>query len=175
MQDTWFCSDLHLNHKNILKFQPNRLFETLEEHDNTLIDNWNRVVKKHDSVWFLGDFAFCSQTKALEYIDRLNGHIYFIKGNHDMKVVKNINFRNRLNVLDNYFELKGFHKLPIVLSHYPFQSWNRSFHGSYHFHGHCHGGLDTASLDMNRRDVGIDSSWNQRPFHIDELIMKVHS
>lgn len=169
MTDTFFCSDTHFKHKHILEFQPNRVFESLEEHDETLIDNWNNTVSPKDDVWFLGDFIFGSQAMALEYLSRLNGHIHFIIGNHDTKVIRNVNFQRQLSFLGDYYELKGFHKMPIVLFHYPMLSWNRSFHSSYHFHGHCHNSIDNTGT--NRRDVGIDISSNQRPFHIDELIL----
>lgn len=168
MKDTFFTADLHLRHKNILKFQPNRKFETLEEHDETLISNWNKTVKPNDDIWFLGDFAFASQVVALEYLKRLNGNIHFIIGNHDHKIVKNVNFQKRLSFLGDYKQLKGFHKLPIVLSHYPFCSWSHSYHMSYHFHGHSHNSLDNTGT--RRIDVGIDSRSTQRPFHIDELL-----
>lgn len=169
MKNTFFTSDSHFRHKHILEFQPNRVFESVEEHDEALIDNWNNAVMPGDDIWFLGDFIFGNQTKALEYLNRLNGHIYFIIGNHDKKIIRNINFQNQLSFLGDYYELKGFHKMPIVLFHYPMLSWNRSFHNSYHFHGHSHGSLDNSG--MRRKDVGIDTNYELRPWHIDELIL----
>ena len=173
MPDTWLTADLHLKHKNILRFQSNRIFDSVEEHDETIIENWNKVVKPQDTLWFLGDFAFCSQTQSLKYLNRLNGHIKFIIGNHDTKTIKNINFRNKLDFLNNYFELKGLHKLPIVLSHYPMCSWNRSFHGSLHFHGHAHGNI--ANHYITRFDVGVDTHPDFRPWNINELIIPTYT
>lgn len=51
--------------------------------DNTLIKNWNERVGKDDFVIFLGDFAYRNRLNAKNYINRLNGHITFIQGNHD--------------------------------------------------------------------------------------------
>lgn len=168
MPDTWLTADLHLKHKNILRFQPNREFDVLQDHDEIVIDNWNKVVRPQDDIWFLGDFCFGSQTTSLEFLNRLNGHIYFIIGNHDTKTIRNINFVKQLSFLGYYHELKGFHKLPIILSHYPMCSWNRSYHRAWHFHGHTHGTLN--NYNLRRLDVGIDTHPNLEPWHIDTLL-----
>ena len=39
----YFISDLHIGHKNVLSFDQ-RAFKTIEEHDSTLIENWNNTV-----------------------------------------------------------------------------------------------------------------------------------
>lgn len=54
--------------------------------NKVLIDNWNSRVQKDDLVIFLGDFIFKTQPRDLPpsyFIDMLNGHIAFIRGNHD--------------------------------------------------------------------------------------------
>ena len=54
----WFTSDLHLNHMNILKYEPiSRPFDTVEEMNETLIGNWNACVKDDDTVFILGDLC----------------------------------------------------------------------------------------------------------------------
>lgn len=46
-----------------------------------IIDNWNKVVKKFDKVFHLGDFCFGRHN--IEIADRLNGQKRLILGNHD--------------------------------------------------------------------------------------------
>lgn len=41
----------------------------------------------------------------------------------------------------------------VVLCHYPLRSWHRSFRGSWHFYGHCHGSVPGLGRS---RDVGVD-------------------
>lgn len=77
----FFTSDLHFGHKNIIKFC-NRPWETTEEMDEALIANWNSVVGEKDIVFDLGDFAFATNGRWKELIQRLNGKHYLILGNH---------------------------------------------------------------------------------------------
>jgi len=46
------------------------------------------------------------------------------------------------------------------MSHYPILSWNRAHHGSWHLHGHSHGGLMKTNQDYYKRrvmDVGCNN------------------
>lgn len=79
---TFFTSDTHFNHSNVIK-HCNRPFETVEEMNRTLINNWNGKVKSTDTIYFIGDFAWNNVSK---FKSRLNGNIIFISGNHDSNV-----------------------------------------------------------------------------------------
>ena len=78
----YFISDLHLGHKNVLKFD-NRPFINIEEHDKTIIDNWNSKVNDKDDVYVLGDISWHNATKTIEIFKQLKGHIHLVQGNHD--------------------------------------------------------------------------------------------
>lgn len=45
---TFFTSDTHFNHANIIRFC-NRPFNDVEQMNETLIANWNRVVQPEDT------------------------------------------------------------------------------------------------------------------------------
>ena len=51
---TFFISDLHFGHTNILAFDK-RPWKTVEENDRELIRRWNEAVGMDDDVYILGD------------------------------------------------------------------------------------------------------------------------
>ena len=59
--DIWFTSDSHFGHRNIITYS-SRPFSSVEEMDETLIQNWNSVVKPNDLIFNLGD-VFFSQSR----------------------------------------------------------------------------------------------------------------
>src|SRR5262245_47273841 len=52
----FFTGDTHFGDMRVLRFD-RRPFATLEAHDAGLIERWNAVVTRTDTVWHLGDFA----------------------------------------------------------------------------------------------------------------------
>lgn len=153
----YFISDLHFDHKNILKYNAEfrSQWNTIEEMNEGLIKLWNETVSPQDEVYFLGDLTF--KMKAQNYINilsRLNGKVHWIFGNHDNRSEKLLNelkqhtklvkFKGgkvgRLPLLESasmYKEIKiGEEK--VVLFHYPIKDWNGKDHGSIHLHGHTH-------------------------------------
>ena len=76
MKNTWFISDTHFSHANIIRYSK-RPFADFEAHDLALIENWNRSVKQGDDVYFLGDFAFGSRSRAEGIRHQLPGQIFF--------------------------------------------------------------------------------------------------
>lgn len=78
----WFIGDTHLNHRNIIKYCA-RPFDNIEQMNEKLISNWNKVVKRDDRVFMLGDFALCGKDKIVEFGQQLNGRKILIMGNHD--------------------------------------------------------------------------------------------
>jgi len=157
MKNIYFTSDHHFGHKNIIKFS-NRPFDSVEEMNEVMIERWNEKVGAHDEVYHLGDFGLCSPGKLKKIIDRLNGKIYLIKGNHEKSAEA---CASKFEWLKDYHELivqdKDFSKGQqlLVLFHYSQRVWNASHWGTYHLYGHSHGALpdDIQSLSF---DIGVD-------------------
>ena len=86
-EHTFFTSDTHFNHANIIRFC-NRPFKDAEQMNEVMIANWNRVIGTDDTVFHLGDFCLGGAVEWTKILDRLNGKIYLILGNHDLKNIR---------------------------------------------------------------------------------------
>lgn len=128
------CSDLHINHRNILKYCPARRLgrdfpiavnpndkdeaKHVEDQINLLVNDmnefiiskWNSTVEPNDVTWIIGDVAMGLITKAPDLIRRLNGQKNLILGNHDKTLFRNIrngvsDFQGLFHIIENYYEL----------------------------------------------------------------------
>lgn len=79
---TFYTSDTHFGHKNILKYC-SRPFADIDEMEREMVRRWNEVVGVDDAVYHLGDFGFSSKSKLAAIVKSLNGHKVIVKGNHD--------------------------------------------------------------------------------------------
>lgn len=82
MPNIWMIGDPHFYHKNIIEYE-NRPFSSVDEMNNTLINNWNSRVKRRDKIFVLGDFCFGASSHAEEILRNLSGYKVLIMGNHD--------------------------------------------------------------------------------------------
>ncbi len=163
----FFISDTHFGHTNIIKYS-NRPYSSVEEMNESLIENWNKLVKPNDTIYHLGDFCFMNLNDYTNLMKRLNGNIHLILGNHDN--IKEINKIARFfSSISNYKEVK-INKQLLVLFHYGQRVWNKSHYGSIHLYGHSHGSLPPHGKSV---DVGVDCKEitdEYRPIHLDEII-----
>lgn len=138
MSNRFLISDTHFGHTNTWqKFtlpdgSPLRPFTSTEEMDETMVDNWNRVVRPKDTVYHLGDVVIARRN--LETVKRLNGRKILIRGNHDI-------FRDK-----DYYEA-GFEQIhgvrvfvdKFILSHIPLHPDCVGERFKRNVHGHLHG------------------------------------
>ena len=163
----YLTADLHLNHKNIIKYC-NRPYFDLHNMNFSLIQNWNSVVNHGDAVYILGDFGFFDNDLVIKkYVEQLKGNKILITGNHDRKTVKNC---DHFKEITNYKKI-NYDKKTIIMFHYPIASWDRKHHGSYHAYGHCHGVFKNCGLS---HDVGVDNN-NYTPISIIDFFDKCHA
>jgi calcineurin-like phosphoesterase family protein len=78
----FFTSDLHIGHDRINELA-GRPFDSVNEMNNAIVDNWNARVGRDDVVWVLGDVAMGHINDSLRFIERLNGSKHLVPGNHD--------------------------------------------------------------------------------------------
>ena len=187
MPNTFLSADTHFCHASILQ-HCNRPWQTIEEHDEALIKNWNSVVSKRDLVFFMGDFAMIpKQTDGTARMKlyrrlrmRLNGKIILGGlGNHDQ--MSQIVYQECFSEVHQFVERK-INGYCFTMCHYPLVSWNRSHYNkqnnsdfkkcSFMVHGHCHNRLPYSNPFLV--DVGVDG-WNYTPVSIEQLFKKIDS
>ena len=162
----WFTSDLHLNHRAVVRMC-GRPFESVDEMNDILIRNFNECVKNNDTVYILGDLSH--RTPVIEvnnFITRLNGKKILCKGNHDKRYDSSL-----FEGIYDFLEI-SVHGVNISLMHYPMMSWPKSRRGSIHLHGHIHSkgdyNLQQRKEGILRYDVGVDAN-NFYPVSIMEI------
>ena len=139
---TYFTSDLHLRHENIIRFS-NRPFSTLDEMNRTLVDNWNSRVTERDDVFVLGDMFYRKKEGVEEILKKLKGRKHLIIGNHDYSWMKNIELIKYFVETETLLVLKEEGRV-MTLCHYPIMSWPHMYHGSYCIFGHIHNNANNA-------------------------------
>lgn len=140
-------SDTHFHHSKIID-PTGRPFASVEDMDNTLIANWNRVVRRDDLVCHLGNLALATRARTVQLLKKLNGRIYLIRGNHDI--------RNLPVAWEGDLHTVRFDGTLFVMCHYPLADWHGRPSGSIMVHGHMHG----RPLDPfvpNRVDASVEA------------------
>jgi calcineurin-like phosphoesterase family protein len=151
----FFTADEHYDHAKIIEYC-HRPFATVEEMNETLIANHNRVVGKNDITVHAGDFGwFKKPVCALSTITRLNGNHIFIKGSHDLWLPDSSKFMWR-KMIEGQF---------VVVCHYAMRTWERAHHGAWQLYGHSHGTLPPIGKQW---DVGVDAN-NFTPVSFNQL------
>jgi len=163
MTAIWLTSDTHFGHDNI-RVHCHRPFDSVEEMDETIIENWNRLIDKTDLVYHLGDFAWRGREKY--YRKALNGRIILIRGNHDRKNVHNLGLFEHVHSLLN----TKINSQAITLCHYALRVWHRSHFNAWHLFGHSHGKLCGFGKSF---DIGVDAN-NFEPLSWEEVQAKMN-
>lgn len=119
MGKIWLCSDLHFGHDKDFIYGP-RGFNSVEEHDKTIIQNWNELVSWDDEVWLLGDIMLNNNEGGIRKLNQLAGKIYILAGNHDTstRIQLYANIRPTILTMGLAYILK-YQDYHFYLSHYP--------------------------------------------------------
>ena len=155
----YFTSDLHLGHGRIIELC-SRPFADVDEMDEALIANWNRRVKKNDTVYLLGD-AVWDKRKVDYYMDRLSGKKVLIRGNHDHTWARREEFSRHFESVTQYLEI-NHHGHHMTLCHYPLLEWRESREplGSkvgYLIHGHIHNRISDEYLPLYTHPCALNA------------------
>ncbi len=163
--------------------------ESVERHNDHIIECINKVVRPEDTLYHLGDFIyfFAKKNFQAEYqkrFDEITSRInckdlVFVRGNHDpYREVSRLN-KNHCNPISDvdivYFSKYDFNDVLTIsdtcgkffLSHYAHAVWPGMSKQVMHLYGHSHSSaeetLDKAFPHRRSIDVGIDNLkkiWN---------------
>lgn len=134
MRDIFVVSDTHFGHENILGFLTEtgenvRSFDDVQQMNELMVENWNKVVGDSDIVYHLGDVYF---GKGHSVLSRLKGRKRLVVGNHDNPKSEHI-----LNNFQKVMLWRIFPEFNCLLSHVPVH--DSSLHKiMYNLHGHVH-------------------------------------
>lgn len=181
MSKTYITSDIHWGHSNILKYSPwaRGHFRDITDMNEAIVRNINSMVTDEDTLIIAGDICFARPEIGVEYLKRLNGIKKIVWGNHDVKLRESSVYQQSRGLMGVVFDadyLEFDHKFQdkkykIVVTHYPFLTWNRSHHGSCNFHGHGHASPEnrnTQGMCVRQMDIGLDGN-SMMPHCMDDL------
>ena len=116
-------------HKNIARYRP--IFNTNEEHDAFVIEQYLNIIKKRDTVYFLGDIVF--DDIAVQKVAELPGYKILVLGNHDLERGGH-DMKMLWDAFDRVVSLTT--KKGCWLSHAPIHP--DELRGKFNIHGHTH-------------------------------------
>ena len=150
-------ADTHFGHKRIIELERKvRQFDSIEEHDEFLIEQWNSVVRPKDTVWHLGDVLFGRDT--FKKLGKLNGVKKLVMGNHDVYPTER--YLEYFNNVYGAAEVKG-----CLLTHIPVHP-SELHDYRLNIHGHMH----SKQLDEDRYVCVSAEQTNLCPVELDKVI-----
>lgn len=147
----FFTADMHFGHENMISFvdyngQKIRPFNTCQECDELMIENWNSMVRPQDKIYVLGDVCF-NKNLGDKIMPRLNGKKCLIRGNHD-------NFKLSWYSLW-FYDVRGCHNLEnYLLTHIPVHLDSKA-RFKMNIHGHLHRNI----VYKNENEIKVPDVW----------------
>lgn len=123
MSKIFVSSDYHFNHDREFIWKA-RGFNSVDEMNEAIITNHNSIITDEDDIYILGDICLgggvpgiTAKNQAL--IERLNGRIHIILGNHDTPARQEMYMMCK-NVVDvKYADMIHYRGYHFYLSHFP--------------------------------------------------------
>lgn len=150
-----YISDLHFYHENVIALDK-RNFCDVKDMNAYMISQWNSKIKGGDQIYVLGDMFVTKEAKEVNFIlNRLNGKIFLVEGNHDCVWLKKegVNL-NRFEWIKPYAEITDGNS-NVILSHYPTFCYNHQYlqksDGSpktFMLYGHVHNTHDEVLVNQ---------------------------
>lgn len=152
----WFMSDLHLGHEGAAK---HRGFTNVVEHDWCIIENANKLIRRRDKVFMLGDVVW--NNNSLKLIKEIHGTKELIIGNHDGLTTK--------EYLKYFTKVHGFRRYKnFWLTHCPIHP-QEIYRCRGNIHGHIHNNAATGNIGHPYFNVNVDMN-SMSPVNFDTIL-----
>ena len=183
----WIISDTHYGHKNICRgvtawrlpdgsipVSQTRDFKTIEQMNESIVNNINSVVEQDDVLIHLGDWSFGGFENVKIFRDRIVcQEIHLILGNHDHHIENNRGDCQELFASVNHYTKLMYKFGTFVLMHYPMSSWDGLNKGHAHLHGHVHLPTNLRFGKGKKMDIGIDGNPNFGVYDMDDIVRMI--
>lgn len=143
----YYIADLHFYHENLNTMMDCRGFADATQMNEAMIAQWNFRVKPKDEVVILGDLSVVGAKETKEILDRLNGRLYMLRGNHDRFLDASDFDDSRFVWVRDYAHMHDNGR-SVILCHYPMAAYRSQYRKTkngdcltYMLYGHVH---DTA-------------------------------
>lgn len=173
MPNLFFWADPHFGHHGTACLfkrddgTPLRPFASTEEQDETLIANYNRIVRPNDKCYWLGDVTMKPNLMS-KFMPRLNGKKTLIRGNHDIGKPK--------EYLRWFGDMHACRKLDgMLLTHIPVHPDCVGRYGA-NVHGHLHYRrvMREGAVDPRYLCVSVEHT-NFGPIDLEEVRRRLNS
>lgn len=173
----WVTSDLHLGHDRDFLWGV-RGFNSIQEHDKAIIENWNSVVRPHDHVYVLGDVILGDIEHGIECVKQLNGHLYLAPGNHEtFNKLERYATEELFEDIQMAYRFKYSKRKSFYMCHYPTITDNteRDFIKTWNLCGHTH--TNDPWLEVKTRGIAAYhcemEAHNNFPVNLEEIIANI--
>ena len=171
--DTWFISDPHLLHDNIIEY-----CDRPQNHDELMLLSWNILVQPTDDIVCLGDVFLARSNKYmtgkerfLDILPLLRGNKYLILGNHNnRKFLEECGFTIIVEPSKKFYTWYE-DKILIYFSHRPSINVLHLNHkqGIFNVHGHIHEKKDISPAHIN---ISVEQTM-YRPIKFGEILNEI--
>lgn len=169
-QKVWIMSDLHIGHNQEFIYKKRR-FQSIEEHNQALIEKIKACIGEDDDFYILGDLALGDLDAASAWLRQIPGHVHIILGNHDTD--RRVEFYESLGWDVQFATVIRWGKQRFYLSHYPTNTSNEGEDilslATVSLYGHTHQNWTWCSDQPFSYCVCPEAIGN-RPIEIKEII-----
>lgn len=164
----WYTSDFHYDHHNLYK-RGTRPFSGAKECQDAILQNFNEVIRKGDTLYILGDLSLSANYDELAaWLNSISGTKIVILGNHDHETT--LKHLKDDGIIANYHPWKGTrdHGIPVFMTHFVPLEAHSGPEARLYLHGHVHGMLRDILNCPLLCDVGVDAN-DFKPFSLDNV------